>query len=65
MSKAKISELERVLEDCQKFLELVPIEALSNGVTWYPSELALSLGRRAVTSLNEYVASHLHQTRSL
>ncbi len=58
MTKAKLVELERVLEDCQKFLELVPLESLSRGVTWYPSELALTLGRRAKDSINLYNQHH-------
>ena len=57
---AQIIELESILETCQKFLELIPIEALSKGLVWMPSDVALELGRQAKMSLNRYVYHHLH-----
>ena len=61
MSKSKISQLENVLVDCQNFLELVPLEAIAKGMTWYPSEEAIQMGRIAKNSLNQYTEMHLHR----
>lgn len=58
MSKAKIVELEAVLEDCQKFLELVPLMAIQKGMQWFPSEDAILLGIRAKDSLEAYKQKH-------
>lgn len=60
MKTARLIELENALEDCEKFLELVPIEAMMKGLAWMPSDVALELGRRAKESLNRYASHHLH-----
>lgn len=58
MTKSKILQLENLLDDCQRFLELVPLEAIAKGMTWFPSEEALQLGRIAKNAINEYNEMH-------
>ena len=64
MSKARVTELEMLLEDCQKFLELVPLMAIQRGLVWYPSEEAIQLGLRAKDGLDRYSQKLLHRTRN-
>lgn len=45
MTKAKIVQLEAVLEDCIKFMEMIPLEAINKGMRWFPSQETIELGR--------------------
>lgn len=64
MSKARITQLEIVLEDCIKFLELVPLTQIEKGIRWMPSEEAIMLGKRAKDAINQYSQTHLHPIRN-
>jgi len=58
--EARSAEAEAALEDCAKAFELIPVGALEAGKTWFPSEVALHLLKRAKDSLNSYATAHWH-----
>lgn len=58
--EARCAELELIVQDCAAAFELIPINALEKGQTWFPSEVAIRLLSRAKTSVSAYSASHWH-----
>lgn len=56
--EARCAEAEATLEDVAKCFEIIPVGALEAGKTWFPSEVALHLLKRAKDSVNEYAHSY-------
>lgn len=54
----KHSEAEKVIEDCNAALELIPLRELEQGQTWVPSEVAIYLLKKAKESVSNYIITH-------
>lgn len=54
----RAAEAEKALEDCNAAFELIPVGALEAGKTWFPSEVALHLLKKAKDTLTEYARLH-------
>lgn len=55
----RCAEAEKALEDSNTALELIPLRELEQGHTWIPSEIAISILKKAKNSLSVFRITYI------
>lgn len=59
--ESRLLELEEIVEKCSQAFDLLPVSSLENGLTWYPSNEAIRLLKRAKDASQEYTLDRYHR----